>query len=369
MKIISCDVCVLGAGPAGLAISKYFEQNGVDVVCVGKQLYGQLAPIKHDLGLFNPLPMVLTGAGSFPLYDDIGIVDNSKLIVTKHGESKGQRLSMPLPGSFVDFLQHGHGDIVPQVLAVKQFGSVVLERPCEELRKKFENNYNLDGRAKSEKVGHKLGLSPYYYIVKKNLPSQIVNEEINQLNCDGPHLVETENHEIEASCLISTIPLPDFLEYFDDYHHLSFDSASGSFNVFSSKSPLVENSLLYDLDEDSPLYRVFVPHPHFAVAQVVDSSVGGSCTCEYVEQFIESTSSLELMQNIRLENCYPLGVGSVHEKEIILRELEKKNVFTFGRYGQWEYRDLHELKWEKVDAMLEYIRGCQKLFTRKRQAI
>ena len=57
---------------------------------------------------------------------------------------------------------------------------------------------------------------------------------------------------------------------------------------------------------------------------------------------------------ITLANCYPLGVSDYALKACIRTELEARGVLLFGRFGEWEYRDLEELDWGRCDEFSEH---------------
>ena len=67
-----------------------------------------------------------------------------------------------------------------------------------------------------------------------------------------------------------------------------------------------------------------------------------------VRELLGFEHSPRVVSTLDTLGCYPLGVSDYSEKAQLMAMLRSHDVTMFGRFAQWEYRDLDELDWGGV---------------------
>ena len=110
--------------------------------------------------------------------------------------------------------------------------------------------------------------------------------------------------------------------------------------------------MLYDCDYGSKIIRIFSIHDNFLMAQLNGKTYNAITVSEIkdrIQILAPDINGLEYARDLYVPMCYPLELISDQSSLKSISYLKSKNVLPFGRFGNWEYSDLHELDWSSFD--------------------
>jgi hypothetical protein len=241
------------------------------------------------------------------------------------------------------------------VLSEKLFGETIYEEPMPELRKKVKAHYIRSQKGK--RVGYVNGKSPYYFILKDNNHREIIQDQIIFLDTKNK-IVQTNNATVQYKVLINTFKLPQFLDLINIDHSLEFNSESANLVLLLTQENLKENMLIYDCDINSPIYRCFTPDCITIIVQLskICSSINIELIINHVKKILTINYDISYIGNKIITDSYPISITPYADFINIKQQLISQDIVLLGRYGNWEYKDLHELKWEQINEITDIIR-------------
>lgn len=351
---IACDeVCFLGAGLSARIGAILARQTGLrPLVLEEAPSFGQFA-LQLSTGPISPIPI-------FPLTDGflsarLGFANGRGENVEVHrtAVSKCNWNSVDIRddslGAFL--LRRHHSPDEALVLSIKQWGSKVWREPLLQIQYKIIRHY-LGGHVNT-RCGFHAGLSPYHRLAQAATEGLL---HIGTLQCVDlkKRAVVGSKQTVHFRKLVSTIPLPRLLLLCNCAYGGFGEAAPAYFQYYRHTAALQENHLLYDCDPDSPILKVFSPTCNVLMVQVADRGRQPSTyeVSQRLPVLFPGLSGLFFERELRIPAAYPLDfVDQTGSRRGFLREMD---ILTFGRLGDWEYRDLHELDWS---GMLSFIRS------------
>jgi len=242
------------------------------------------------------------------------------------------------------------------ILTKKLFGLSADDPIPSELQAKIARQYALH-RPLPPRLGFIEGLSPYHQRADES-PVRWLEGTVAKVDFQAHRLVLASGSTISFQRLVSTIPLPRLLRLVGAGDGtLRCVAESARFVMFSSTELLAVNQLTYDCEETSPLYRVFTPTDRIIVAQATH---GTASTVDAIAASVREVLRLDsipvFIAERRIDPAYPLAIEPSGGLLKLQAELARNGILLFGRFGCWEYKDLHELNWELVDDLDQRLR-------------
>jgi len=251
-----------------------------------------------------------------------------------------------LKGSLADYLSKDKFDNKPLAMSLKQWGTSIYTEPYSQVSNKIENHYS-SGKP-LERIGYLKNHSLYYHLANKIDYSYTICNSIMNIDLDNKKIF-TDHGELNFTKVISTFPLYKLLRIFNIECHLKHEGAY--FLFFKHKSLLEINEVLYDSDLNSDVLRIFVVSDKILKVQVPSyrkETLKLNNIKKRLYDLIPNLSSLFYIGDFNLKMAYPI---ETIQNELVLEKIEflkNNSVIPFGRFGNWEYSDLHELNWESI---------------------
>jgi hypothetical protein len=344
---LSTDYLIVGTGPAAMIHCLHLQEYGTEVLMVGTGMYGQLKPVKYDeIGKpVNLLPIFPVLESDF--WKKMAPNENSvnQLTLEKINDREFSLSKNGNKNSYCNYLIENEKNFnIPYILSYKQFGDLIFENQLTELQKKLSRNYN-SGQPKFLKAGFVNGLSLYYKYLKSHEPFPIIPEKIETIDISN-RIAFTNDGSIRYNNLIFTEPLPKLYEYTRIRKSFGLIHCGAKFLIFYSRKKLPENHLWYCCNIRSNIYRTFVPQENLIVVQL-----SRNCwNSDPVEVGAELLTLLALEENVEhldtktYHACYPLDVTDIDRKNEMYEYLKNHSFYLSGRFAEWRYIDLHEIK-------------------------
>lgn len=354
MEFTKADICVLGGGAAALIASELLRKNGASCCIVASSLFGNLAPIKFGMNRISPVPIFVGYDSS--LYNKLGFNSPSDedFVTTEYSAIFGAVLKKEIsPNSFAESIERTYQDANKRLIITrKHLGRLPFDRDLPGLSRKVQAQYNPYRREK-RRIGFIEGVSPYLRLLESAPMPQVIAEKLVRVDIAG-RCVTTSSRQVSYNHLISTIPLLDFLSLSKIPNTLQVSSAGAQIYIFDTCVANNRNSLIYDCDDRSPVYRAYAPRGNFVIAQIAYEQWGARD--EVVAARIRELLDLEIgtvaLKKLTMNDCYPLALSDYRQRDSIMKVLEDSGVTIFGRLGQCEYLDLEELDWGRIECLL-----------------
>lgn len=356
MSTLRTKLCILGGGPAALLCGRFLLDRGIDVITIAASRHGMLSPIEIDGIRFSAVPIFVDPeSGLFSRLNWEGDAPQDLLKVEYVGTSESGRRKTPTPGSVAEFLTRLHDDPTRAiVLARKHMGQTIDEEDIPELREKIRRHYIMKPQ-RQKRLGFHEGLSPYLHYLLKRPEVAIIYDTVEKIDVANKYVAGRLN-TVHFERLISTIPLDQFLALSNFNTGLATESGGAHFALFRTDEDIEINRLIYDCNPMSETYRLFVPVRGIIIAHSARQHWYASRTsvARRVQTLLGLTEVPMWKSCLTLPKCYPLEVSDYALKECIRRELETQGILLFGRFGEWEYRDLDELDWGRCDEFVAH---------------
>ncbi|MES2669683.1 MAG: hypothetical protein V4673_04590 [Pseudomonadota bacterium] len=353
MEVTKADMCVLGGGAAALITNEIMRRNGVSCCIIAKSLLGNLAPIKVGINRISPVPIFVGYDSS--LYDKLGFSSPSDedFVTTDYSVISGiVRKEDIAPNSFAETVERTYQDAKKRLIITrKHLGRLPFDHDLPGLNRKVQAQHNPD-RGANRRIGFIEGVSPYLQLMESAPMPHVIAEQPLRIDI-ARRCVTTSTRHIFYKQLISTIPLLDFLSLSKIPNTLQASSAGAQIYVFKAYNNNHRHSLIYDCDARSPVHRAYAPRGSFVIAQIAYEQWGAKD--EVIATRIKELLDLEIedvaVKKITINDCYPLALSDYPQRDRIMKTLENSGVTIFGRLGQWEYLDLEELDWERIECL------------------
>lgn len=349
------DTCILGNGPTARICSSLIETS--HILISNQNNLGSLSQTTIGNSNINLIP-IFPVYNSF-LYNELWKNDCKKedfLSYSEQGNILVEFGSIQMlvnnanTKSYVAQCLNNKQDVGTKkniILAYKLFGKIIFEMELNRLLAKVKKHYN--GTKTSNRIGYINNLSPYYEKVKNIKINNYVFDEIKNIDT-GRKIVYTKTFKFEYDRLISTINLRDFLPKVGFSDNLDLISSPAHFCLIKTNIILPINLVIYDVEIQSPIYRLFTISKNFIIIQLAFG-------CQNIESTILLTALHKLLGHIlkiqfeyryTIKDAYPICTSSDTLLQEHKSELESNNIHLIGRYAEWEYLDLHELDYSKL---------------------
>ena len=352
-KRIQIKNCLLGYGYASLiAYQKILEKNDPkDILILRNEKSKQIITLEHQGKPFSPLPIfpvLESELYNSNLFDDIPTQNNVTVSFSELANFDVNEYNLQHE-SLASFMISKQGIDRGLCLAFKQWGSSMAYKPFGQVQSKIKRHYI--SKQGNTRIGYINGLSLFKYAVDKLNP-----EVVNYANLEKIDIKKREIHLTDCVVvyekLISTIPLHKFFKYCNLEHDHISESAGAYFKFFSYTKGLEQNQMLYDCDYNSDILRLFSITDTFLMAQLRSDTYPDLSTSEVkrrIQELVPDIEGLEFAKELFTPMSYPLELVDEPNSMKNLLKLKENGITTLGRFGNWEYSDLHELDWSVVD--------------------
>ena len=350
------EICILGNGPTARICS--FLTKSPHILIGNQNNFGSLTkttinnicinltPIfpVYDSNLYNEL-----WKNNFEKHDFLNYSEQGNILV--EFDSIQALISNASPQSYAVQCLKEKQDVDTKkniILAYKLFGKIIFERKLNKLLAKVKKHY--DGAKTNKRIGYINNLSLYYEKVANIKINNFFSDEVEKIDIERK-VVYTKSSEIIYNKLISTIDLRDFLIKTNYLNNINFISGVAHFCLIKTNTILPINLVIYDVEIKSPIYRLFTISDNFIMVQFAFG-------CQNIESFLLFLTLYKLLGQVfeihceyryTLKDAYPICTSSDTLLQQYKSDLESNNIHLIGRYAEWEYLDLHELNYSKLN--------------------
>jgi hypothetical protein len=246
------------------------------------------------------------------------------------------------------------------VLARKQYGPELLDRPLMLLRAKVASSYEARDAVACPRLGFVRGRSRYA-IASDLLAHRLgmIKSSVQAINIVDRSILLGTGQEILYDQLIFAGRVTDLAKMLGlrEYFPLT---ASAHFCVGRQQPPGTANLVVYDLRSESPVLRVVTTDESIWVAQLSQGAAklrrSNSPLATHWRSGVEAavsglleTEDVRLLTDIcTLRGAYPLEPLPTEYDEQLESKCKGAGIIRFGRFAEWRYSDLHELDWRRV---------------------
>jgi hypothetical protein len=337
------EFVVLGAGPAGLFAADWISRKITpDVVAIGLSPMGTLRPTDIEGHVTTVLPVFPQRGQAFPETDFSG----PELSTVHVGTADLPRCEAdPDPLSYA---ARAMREFAPASLSLawKQFGRRIWREPLLEVQRKVERSYGGAPVGGSARIGYVCGESPYAHVLRRVITRlQIIGTKPDSIR--DRHVVLDNGIRLPYRYIVNTLPLPVMARL------LRVPDPGGSFAgaefVIARVKSTTPSRLVYDLEAQTPIFRVLTPHPDVAVVQL-------SLSCDRASRQalrarLEHVLNAQVLsiypQQFSFPLSYPLDPPSPNAIRLFEAACKVNSVINLGRFAEWRYIDLHEVSWEE----------------------
>lgn len=347
---IECSHCVLGTSYSATIASHLLKVKGIDTVNLGLTNDHAILNLILSKGKISPIPIFPVLNSS--LFKTLKFGDSypQTIIEVSHTELKNCNIAdfTIQPGSLAEFLYKDTSDLKAFALSYKHWGSAILSQPFSEIQKKITRHYL--SATNNARVGFFDGFTLYNHFIRNNQPNIVKIKLIEKIDYKNK-IIHTDNLEIRYNKLISTIPINILFRLcrLEIQDPLIYEGSF--FFYFSHSSDFSANKIIYDYDLMSNISRIFSPTDNIIMVQLLSYKKGRIKIAEISKrlmQLIPSLKEVKFEKELYLTMSYPLeSITNLNTLDVI-KVLNENSVLLFGRFGRWEYKDLHELNWESI---------------------
>ncbi|CAM4099286.1 FAD-dependent oxidoreductase [Zobellia roscoffensis] len=351
-KHVKVKYCLLGYGYASLiAYQKLLEKNDhSDILILRDEKADPIFTIDHEGISFSPLPIFpvqeseLYNSSLFydaPKQKPIS-VSFSELANFEHNPNEVKE------GSLASFMIAKQGVDRNLCLGLKQWSRSMLSQPLSQVQDKIRRHYISNNG--NTRVGYVDGKSLFKYTIDKLQPEILNFSKLQKIVVETKE-IHTADHIIAYDHLVSTIPLHYLLQYCGLPQDHNTESASAYFKFFTYSKGFKENRIIYDCDLNSDILRLFSVSDTLIMAQIrgdKHGKVSNKKVQDRIQNLIPEIEGLTFARELFSPMGYPLELVTQPNSLKSMAILKENGVIPFGRFGNWEYSDLHELDWSSV---------------------
>lgn len=347
-------VCILGGGPAALLSQALLRHKGVAADVVADTLTGSLTPMQVGGVRVSPVPVFVSPESALFRKLAWGPLTDADRVTTGYSPTMpGPATDEALPGSYAEFMTQRYPDAQQRLIITKKHvGPVVFQRDLPGLRRKVLAHYPA-GRAAARRVGFCDGVSPYLHYLERNPGPDALLESVRAIDIARRRVTTSTHRVITYERLICTLPLMHFLALANIATSLTALSGGAQLVVASCRQAAPRNHLLYDCDVASAVHRVFIPREGFVIAQVARGhwDADTAMITTRIQQLFDFGDPPIVLKRLTIPACYPLALSDYAQRDALVDTLQGSGVTLFGRFAQWEYLDLEELNWERIECL------------------
>ncbi|WP_298488587.1 hypothetical protein [uncultured Maribacter sp.] len=345
--------CLLGYGYASLvAYHKLaLTHKKEDILILKNKTSSSIFTIEHNGEDFSPLPIYPVEEStlySSSLFKSIPKQDPIKVSFSPLENFNLNNIKAS-KDSLASFMINKQGIDRNLCLGLKQWGKSMLQQPLSQVQYKIAKHYM--SSSGNTRLGYVNGKSLYKYAVDQLNPNEWLYNSIEHIDVEKKE-VHLNNSIIRYDTLLSTIPLHNLLHYCGLEQDHNTACASALFYFFTYDSGFKENQMIYDCDYTSATTRIFSVKDNFLLAQLGGQSRGKvtpETVKKRVEQLVPNIIDLHFAKELFVEMAYPLETVSGVKTQQSIEIVKQNAIMPFGRFGNWEYSDLHELDWKSID--------------------
>ncbi len=354
-NLVHVKYCILGYGYASLiAYHKLLKkQKHENVLILQNKKEEFFITVEYQDILFSPLPIFPVKESELYNSDLFANVPKQDPITVSFSEFANFNYNAfeMKKGSLADFMVKAQGIDKNLCLGAKQWGEEMFSLPFSQVQSKIKRHY-VEPKGNT-RIGYLNGQSLFKYAIEELSPKVQEYSSIQRINVleKKIHLQDTV---ISYDNLISTIPLNYLFQLcgLDSNTNSAFTGCH--FYFFTYESGLEENNMIYDCDYISKIIRIFSIRDDFLMVQLNGKAYNKVAISEIkdrIEVLAPSIRGIEYARDLYLPMCYPLELISDPDTLERMTYLQNNNVLPFGRFGNWEYSDLHELDWSSLDSI------------------
>ena len=344
-----CSHFIFGAGYTGLIAAYFFKQKGVNFLIAGTG-QNQLFDIKVADSLISPLPIFPVDGST--LYKDLNLESLFTPAAVSVEDSATKNCSLSdyhyEKGSFAEFIYAGPTPEKRLALSMKHWGTSILTKPYLEIQSKINRHY-LPGMS-STRIGYVEGLSLYWHFIKKEMVEVVDAGTFERI--DYPNKIfYADKVEIHYEKLISTVPINLLFDACDLKVKPVLHFEAAYFLYFTHLSSFGINRIIYDYDMTSDVVRVIGITEFILAVQLPAYKKGVAdlvCIKKKLEELIPFIKEIKFEKECFFKMSYPLepiaDPAVIDSKSLLIQN----SIIPFGRFGNWEYSDLHELNWKSI---------------------
>lgn len=349
----SCRVCILGGGPAALMAEAMLRKKGVETCIVAESILGNLMPIHIGGVRVAPIPIFVSqGTYLFRQMARNPLADSDFVTTNFSPLSNCDETDEIMSGSYAEFMMQKYPDAGRRLtITKKHVGPIAFQQDLPELRRKVQAHYP-PGHTPTRREGFSDGVSPYLRYLECMPSTVTIREKVLAVDIEK-RCVNTNSHRVKCDRIISTLPLLDFLALANIKTSLTIVGGGAQILVASTSNWSGRNQLIYDCDGRSPVHRVFTPREGFVIAQIARAHWGidDLAVTTRMQSLCDFADRPTVVGRITAQNVYPLASSNFELKNEIIRDMEHAGVTIFGRLAQWEYLDLEDLNWERIECL------------------
>jgi hypothetical protein len=350
-RVIESEYCILGNGYASNIASFLLRQKAKEVVVVGDETNGDVYKIALSSGSVSPLPVFPDQCSDLYARLDLGAFPSVPKVEVGYSDLIDFRLEdfEILEGSLADFFSSSRLPLESFVLGLKQWGSLVFTNPLSEVRRKIARNYM--SKRRSQRVGYLNGFDLYYHFCSSRvIPGRLVSGAIGRIDYKNK-ILHSAGTEIRYKKLVSTVPIMRLLECCGFERTSNFACHPSHFVYFSHASVFPPGQVIYDCDLGSDVFRVFSISDNIIAAQLAchrRENASVERVKKRIAEIVPSITGLVFERRLFVPVSYP--TESISDPGVLddIKTLKGHDILPFGRFGSWQYVDLHELDWESL---------------------
>lgn len=352
-EIVNVKYCILGYGYASLiAYHKILKNNNHDdVLILQNKERRQIFTLEYEELQFSPLPIFPVKESE--LYNSDLFADVSKQKPISVSFSDLVNFDYPSfetkKDSLADFMVKAQGIDKNLCLGAKQWGEQMFSTAFSQVQSKIKRHY-ISPKGNT-RIGYINGKSLFSDAVSKLKPNIFEHSGLVHIAI-GNREIHLKERVVRFEKLVSTIPLHLLLQLCGLPFEFNTASAGAYFCFFKYDTGFDANQMVYDCDYKSDIIRVFSIDDGFLLAQL-NSDKYGKVQIPNIKSRIQvlapEIQGLEFAKDLNMPMCYPLDLVTDEITKSSLDRLRENEITPFGRFGNWEYSDLHELDWSGFD--------------------
>ncbi|TMM58197.1 hypothetical protein FEE95_01865 [Maribacter algarum] len=348
-KKIHKKICLLGYGYASLiAYHKLLERyNASDIVILKKSSRNHFLTIQHHEIEFSPLPIFPVLESELYLSDLFKNIPKQKPIRVRYTDVANFDFREHTIGenSLADFMISNESINKWLCLGLKQWSEKMLTKPYKQVRSKIERHYL--SKNKATRIGYINGLSLFNLAIQKIEPNIIQYSDIEKIDYLKKEVI-TNEIIINYDHLISTIHLPELLSLCQKPSAYNFESIPAYFFYYTFDGEMEENEVVYDCDYNSSILRCISVTDSLLLVQLQAHKYGEvqeKAIQLRIKEIVPEIKELKYLRDLYAPTSYP--TENIEDETTLenIAILKENNILPFGRFGQWEYSDLHEIEW------------------------
>lgn len=236
-------------------------------------------------------------------------------------------------------------DEIRDVLTEKLFGPEHRREAMPEVWRKIDRQYNGHRLPAERRIGFRAEQNAYSHAYAGDAEAvERRTEALEAVRFSGDGEVEIGGQRHRFGLIVVTTPLREWCDLLGWTCPQELAAPARLFLGEDSNGDR-RNHVIYDLDPESPIYRIFWSDGPLTLVQ-------GARHCserQVREHVAKEWPSVEIHRERTLTNAYPVRVEDPEEVSRLAREAYRRfRILPFGRLATWRYIDIHENPWHRL---------------------